>query len=156
MNPIAWEKVCLPKLEGGPGIRDLTTWNKALISKVLWNIHMKSDTLWIRWIHCEYLKGKDIWEIIPNDRDSPLIKRILDIRDKIVLDCAGNIEKAKSCCATGTQKKVQQMHMNTYDGNEKSNFGTTKSGRATSLQDLQFSSGKLFKVSSLRRTRYSF
>lgn len=74
MRPVAWSKVCLQRCEGGLGLRDLSTWNKALLAKVFWSIHSKSDSLWIRWIHAKYLRGEDVWEIIPNMRDSPLIK----------------------------------------------------------------------------------
>lgn len=36
-SPISWVKMCLAK-EGGYGLRDLKTWNSALLSKYLWNI----------------------------------------------------------------------------------------------------------------------
>lgn len=43
--PISWRNVCLPKDEGGLGIRELATWNKALLSKIIWNIQNKADLL---------------------------------------------------------------------------------------------------------------
>lgn len=95
MSLVAWSKACLLKSEGGLGLRDLNTWNKALLSKVLWNVHSKSDALWIRWIHAEYLRGEDIWEIVPKMRDSPLIKNVLLICDRLLVDCAWNVEEDK-------------------------------------------------------------
>lgn len=35
MNPVAWSKTCLPRHEGGLGARDLSTWNKVFMSKIL-------------------------------------------------------------------------------------------------------------------------
>ncbi|KAH6805359.1 hypothetical protein C2S51_030190 [Perilla frutescens var. frutescens] len=44
---VAWKDVCLPKEEGCLGLRDIRIWNKALMTKSLWNIHSKKDFLWI-------------------------------------------------------------------------------------------------------------
>ncbi|KAK6135739.1 hypothetical protein DH2020_030519 [Rehmannia glutinosa] len=44
-SPIKWSKVCLPFDEGGLGLRDVHSWNKALLAKILWNIHSKADSL---------------------------------------------------------------------------------------------------------------
>lgn len=67
-----------------------------IILKTLWNIQSKNDSLWIKWIHSKYLKGVDIWEINSKMRDSPLIKNILAIGDRILLDCAGDIDRTKT------------------------------------------------------------
>ncbi|GFY91584.1 hypothetical protein Acr_07g0017800 [Actinidia rufa] len=48
---VAWKDVCLPKHEGGLGIRNTKAWNKALICKTLWDIQAKKDSLWVQWIH---------------------------------------------------------------------------------------------------------
>ncbi|KAK6142914.1 hypothetical protein DH2020_023262 [Rehmannia glutinosa] len=47
-SPIKWSKVCLSSDEGGLGLRDVHSWNRALLAKVLWNIHSKADSLWVR------------------------------------------------------------------------------------------------------------
>lgn len=38
---VRWKTLCLPKEEGGLGLRDSRAWNDALLSKALWNIHAK-------------------------------------------------------------------------------------------------------------------
>nr|GEX99632.1 hypothetical protein [Tanacetum cinerariifolium] len=48
---IAWEDVCLPKDEGGLGIRRLKAFNKALISSHIWSLLSHRDSLWVKWIH---------------------------------------------------------------------------------------------------------
>lgn len=35
---IAWKIVCRPKDEGGLGIRNLQTWNEALLSRQIWRL----------------------------------------------------------------------------------------------------------------------
>lgn len=56
-------------------------WNKALMTRNLWNIHLKKDSLWIKWIHSEFLQHNTIWDWTARKRESPLFKRLLDIRD---------------------------------------------------------------------------
>jgi len=94
-HPVSWKSMCLPKSEGGLGFRDLKTWNDSLLAKSFWNIHKKKDTLWVRWVHHIYLKG-DVsawdWKCIRDD--SPLLKRLVAIRDKICL-VEGSVEAAK-------------------------------------------------------------
>ena len=53
---VAWKDITLPKIEGGLGIRNPKAWNKALLSKTLWDIHSKKDSLWVHWVHQIYLK----------------------------------------------------------------------------------------------------
>ncbi|KAI3450765.1 hypothetical protein Pfo_007430 [Paulownia fortunei] len=77
--PIAWKEVSLPRDEGGLGFRDLRCWNLALWTKLLWNIHAKKDTLWVRWINSFFLNGKSIWGWNPRKGDSPLFKKIAEI-----------------------------------------------------------------------------
>ncbi|KAK6142302.1 hypothetical protein DH2020_022650 [Rehmannia glutinosa] len=81
---VAWKNICLPKSEGGLGFRDIKSWNLALLAKVLWNIHEKWDSLWIRWVDQVYLNGTSVWDWSPAKGDSPLLKRIFEIRDLIV------------------------------------------------------------------------
>ncbi|KAK6164050.1 hypothetical protein DH2020_000914 [Rehmannia glutinosa] len=81
---VAWKDICLPKTEGGLGFRDVKTWNLALLAKVLWNIHDKRDSLWIRWVDQVYLNGASVWYWTPAKGDSPLLKRIFEIQDIIV------------------------------------------------------------------------
>ncbi|CAH9145483.1 unnamed protein product [Cuscuta epithymum] len=81
---VAWADICLPKEEGGLGIHDTKVWNKALLSKTFWDIHTKKDTLWVKWVHGVYLKGRCVWEFVPHERDSQLFKKIAQIRDEIL------------------------------------------------------------------------
>ncbi|KAK4389436.1 Retrovirus-related Pol polyprotein from type-2 retrotransposable element R2DM [Sesamum angolense] len=84
--PVAWEDICHPKEEGGLGVRHIQSWNVVLLARVLWNIHYKADTLWAKWVNEVYLRGASIWDWQPKKGDSPLLRRLAEIRDRIITD----------------------------------------------------------------------
>ncbi|CAN6348274.1 unnamed protein product, partial [Urochloa humidicola] len=47
---VAWDKACLPRSQGGLGIKDLATQNKCLLLKLLHRLHTPNDSAWARWI----------------------------------------------------------------------------------------------------------
>lgn len=96
MGRVAWRQVCLPKEEGGLGLRDLRAWNKALLAKTLWNIHLKKETLWVKWVNEFFLRGSSIWEWVTKADSLPIFKNLVRIRDEmIVKDGQYTIQ---SCC----------------------------------------------------------
>ncbi|CAN6202116.1 unnamed protein product [Urochloa humidicola] len=46
---VAWERVCLPKTDGGLGIRQLKTQNSCLLMKLLHRLHHPAGSSWARW-----------------------------------------------------------------------------------------------------------
>ncbi|GKB30917.1 RNA-directed DNA polymerase, eukaryota, reverse transcriptase zinc-binding domain protein, partial [Tanacetum coccineum] len=80
---VAWKEVCKPKDEGGLGLKNLQTWNHALLAKHVWNIAIKKDTLWVKWVHSVKLRGKNIWGITTDFNDSWGWNNLLYIRDLI-------------------------------------------------------------------------
>ena len=44
---VSWENVCFPKSEGGLGLEDLVSWNKACVLQSIWAIISKSGSIWI-------------------------------------------------------------------------------------------------------------
>ena len=81
---VAWKEVTLPKIEGGLGIRNTKAWNKALLSKTLWDIQAKKDSLWVQWVHQIYMNNGSFWEYKTKHGDSPLIKQVIALRDEII------------------------------------------------------------------------
>jgi hypothetical protein len=57
---VAWKNICLSKKEGGLGLFDLKARNKSFLAKQLWNIHLKTDSIWIQWVHHYYLHRHSI------------------------------------------------------------------------------------------------
>ena len=87
---VAWSEVCTPKKEGGLGLFNLKDWNIALLSCILWDLHSKKDSLWVRLVHHYYFKGGNVWDFISSSSDSVFIQ----IRD-IIISKEENIEVAK-------------------------------------------------------------
>jgi hypothetical protein len=52
---VAWKQVCLPKNKGGLTVLDIKARNDSFFTKQLWNIHLKFDSLWIRWVDHYYI-----------------------------------------------------------------------------------------------------
>ncbi|GJZ33072.1 RNA-directed DNA polymerase, eukaryota, reverse transcriptase zinc-binding domain protein [Tanacetum coccineum] len=80
---VSWDSICKPKELGGLGIKDLKLWNEVLLVKQLWNVISKKNTLWVKWVISENLKGKNIWEANAKVNSSVGWKEILKLRDKI-------------------------------------------------------------------------
>lgn len=77
---VAWQTVCLPKLEGGLGIRDLVTWNKTLCLRLIWLLFSNSGSLWVAW-HKEKLQGQSFWEVQEKSKDSWIWRSLLKLRN---------------------------------------------------------------------------
>ncbi|KAK3218499.1 hypothetical protein Dsin_012469 [Dipteronia sinensis] len=59
---ICWYDVCLPKKEGGLGINDISSWNKALMIRHIWILSYSTNNLWSSWIKAYHLKDSNLWE----------------------------------------------------------------------------------------------
>lgn len=60
--------VCLPKIEGGLGIKNPIEWNKAKILLHLWRVVSKSQSFWPLWVNTTVLKHMHFWTFsIPTD-----------------------------------------------------------------------------------------
>jgi hypothetical protein len=82
--PVAWDHVCTPKANGGLNLLSLEEWNKANLAKLLWNIHSKADSLWIKWIHCYYVKNDQLMTMVVPQSCSWIWKAILHQRASLV------------------------------------------------------------------------
>ena len=51
---ISWEKVCLPKHKGGLGIKEIETFNLALLGKWMWNLMQHQGSLWVAILEAKY------------------------------------------------------------------------------------------------------
>ncbi|XP_019161231.1 PREDICTED: uncharacterized protein LOC109157845 [Ipomoea nil] len=72
------------KDEGGLGLRNLKHWNNAFMTKTLWNIHTRKETLWIRWV-MTFIYG--MWTSgrgIRGRNESALMRSLAKVRDLLV------------------------------------------------------------------------
>jgi len=79
---IAWDNICIPKRNGGLGVKNIGLWNMACIAKLVWDIANKKDTLWVQWIHGRYIKARGWWEYSIRSDASWYWKKLLKVRDR--------------------------------------------------------------------------
>ncbi|XP_020259127.1 uncharacterized protein LOC109835572 [Asparagus officinalis] len=98
---ISWDQICLNKKFGGLDIYSASIWSMASTLRLLWNIHVNKENLWIKWKHGTYLKNYDVWHIQAKNSDSWMWRQILKVRDK-ALGILGSVDNLKliiqSCC----------------------------------------------------------
>nr|GEY67091.1 hypothetical protein [Tanacetum cinerariifolium] len=82
-SKVAWEAVCLPKDEGGLGVRRLDTFNKALMVSHIWKLLSLKESLWVKWVHIYKLKGRNFRDILIRGRLSWGWRKVLQIRPLI-------------------------------------------------------------------------
>ncbi|XP_060195059.1 uncharacterized protein LOC132624271 [Lycium barbarum] len=78
---VAWSRLCHPQSAGGLNFIDIFLWNKSDVCKLLWNMCMKKDKLWAKWIHAYYGKGRSVWEIEPKQA-SWVVQKIFKAKKK--------------------------------------------------------------------------
>ena len=58
------------KNSGGLGLKDFETRNESFLIKHIWNIAVKKDSLWVKWISIVKLKDRSTWEIQSENNDT--------------------------------------------------------------------------------------
>ncbi|KAL9292824.1 putative RNA-directed DNA polymerase [Arabidopsis thaliana] len=76
----AWSGVCLPKNEGGVGLRRFTPWNKILYLRFIWLLFADNDGLWANWHKSHHIKNKSFWELEESPRDPWTWRTLLRLR----------------------------------------------------------------------------
>ncbi|GJX32686.1 reverse transcriptase zinc-binding domain-containing protein, partial [Tanacetum coccineum] len=82
-STLAWETVCLPKREGGLGIRRLNCFNSALMSSHIWKLLTLKESLWVKWVHEYKIKDRNFWDIPLRGNMSWGWRKILSLRPSI-------------------------------------------------------------------------
>lgn len=60
---VAWKTVCKPKNKGRVGIKELKTWNKAVVEKLILELLTSKSSSWAIWVSRNKLKQLSFWEI---------------------------------------------------------------------------------------------
>ena len=77
MHWYAWNRVCVPKREGGLGFRDLEIFNQALLGKQVWRILQNPSCLMARILKARYFPDCSILEAVQKKKASYAWKSIL-------------------------------------------------------------------------------
>lgn len=59
---VSWDLICRPKSNGGLGVKNCIAWNTSAVGKYVWQVAQKEDVMWIKWIHCVYIKKESWWK----------------------------------------------------------------------------------------------
>lgn len=95
-SKVSWDDICLPKKEGGLGIRKLRDCNKASMMKHIWILFTNKESLWCRWIHSNFLKRNNFWKASPPKICSWAWKKILQLRSDSRLSFIWKIGNGRS------------------------------------------------------------
>ncbi|KAL9667988.1 hypothetical protein QQ045_002358 [Rhodiola kirilowii] len=74
---VAWDRVCL---------KDLKTFNDALVMKQVWDLQENKQNLWVDWLKAYWYKGRDWWLDSVDSRSSWIMQRLSYCKE-IGLEC---------------------------------------------------------------------
>ncbi|KAJ0604634.1 putative RNA-directed DNA polymerase [Helianthus annuus] len=80
---VNWSRVCLPKNEGGLGIRKLHDMNNALMVAHIWSILTNRESLWVKWIHSYRIRGRSFWDVPLRNNVTWSWRKMLQLRPTI-------------------------------------------------------------------------
>lgn len=81
---VAWDILCLPRKEGGLGVKSIETWNLAAMTKHIWNICSDTDqSIWSSWVRSYLIKDRNFWSLRPTGDCSWTWRKILNLRSRV-------------------------------------------------------------------------
>ena len=80
---MGWKALCLPKEEGGIGLRRVKDWNDAAIMKHIWNLFYRKDSIWVAWVREVLLRQGSVWDARISSRCSWSWRKILQLRHRV-------------------------------------------------------------------------
>ncbi|XP_059664040.1 uncharacterized protein LOC132309778 [Cornus florida] len=87
IHGLRWNKLGVPKEEGGLGLRRLRDIDKAAKCSLTWDFLLSKDRLWVAWFKENYLRHSSFWNVIPKESFSSIWKNIVAVRDIIKENC---------------------------------------------------------------------
>ncbi|OMO55679.1 reverse transcriptase [Corchorus capsularis] len=100
---VSWEKMTLPKEEGGMGFKELEAFNRALLAKQIWRILENPEAMWVKVLKGIYFPNADIMTAKKGARASWSWQSLLEGR---------NFIKEHLVWQVGDGKQVQIWHDN--------------------------------------------
>ncbi|XP_039043535.1 uncharacterized protein LOC120182715 [Hibiscus syriacus] len=79
---VCWDKICLPKSEGGLGLKNLKNWNRACIVNFIKKILAGEGSLWVAWVNRYVIKEQNFWQINPGPNVSWSTRRLFNLRSE--------------------------------------------------------------------------
>lgn len=96
---VAWEEITHSKEEGGLAVRDLLTWNKACVMKLIWLLFFRAGSIWVAWFKKEILSGcvSNFWIIKESQKYSWSINKLIRLRDEVFPWIKTRIRNGATC-----------------------------------------------------------
>ncbi|GAV80397.1 zf-RVT domain-containing protein [Cephalotus follicularis] len=82
-SKVSLAQVCKPKIEGRLGMRRALECNKAAIMRLIWDILVNKQSLWVNWCKAEVLKGQSFWQMEHKQTLSVTWKYLLKLRPAV-------------------------------------------------------------------------
>ncbi|KAG7595163.1 Endonuclease/exonuclease/phosphatase superfamily [Arabidopsis thaliana x Arabidopsis arenosa] len=79
-SKVSWAQSCLPKSEGGLGLRRFSEWNKTLCLRLIWLLFNHNGSLWASWHRHHHLRNKSFWAVAASPSDPWSWKMLLNLR----------------------------------------------------------------------------
>nr|KYP31479.1 Putative ribonuclease H protein At1g65750 family [Cajanus cajan] len=67
---ISWDKVTLPKAQGGLGVKNVTLFNTAMLAKWRWTLFHLPSSIWSQVLLSKYGGGSNLWAQNPSNKES--------------------------------------------------------------------------------------
>lgn len=85
---VSWETATKTKKQGGLGVKDLRTWNKACTIRLVWLLFFRPDSVWVQWFKEVILDGSvhNYWTTKPKQTYSWLVNKLLKLKTEIFID----------------------------------------------------------------------
>ncbi|XP_074283636.1 uncharacterized protein LOC141608172 [Silene latifolia] len=80
---VGWDTICRPKDEGGLGLKDQESWNKAMVGRLVDWVSTQRDSIWVHWVQNNYLKGQEWMEYKPSSNSSWVWRRICKVKEEM-------------------------------------------------------------------------
>ncbi|KAL0374642.1 UNVERIFIED_CONTAM: putative mitochondrial protein [Sesamum radiatum] len=93
---LAWTRLCSSKLEGGLGFRDLEAFNLALLSKQLWRLLTRPDSLVSKVLKAKYYPRSHLFDASVGTRPSYTWRSLLAAKDLLIAGCRWRIGTGRS------------------------------------------------------------
>lgn len=92
---IAWATCCLPKDEGGLGLRSFSALNRVLLLRFIWLLFSGSKSLWVQWQLHYRLSSTSFWAVIESTNDSWTWRQLLKLRCEALNFCRGILNSGR-------------------------------------------------------------
>jgi len=91
----SWDSICLPRSQGGLGLRKMLSTNLALITKLGWKF-LNSNSLWVQHLHKKYIKYGSFFSTPPTSTASWIWKGIQRCKEYLIAGSCLNISTSSS------------------------------------------------------------